>query len=206
MAEKNLSRSIIRLERPLPVDWKRESPFGNLLADSLRDWVGTEIALVNSGQLLNGLPAGTVSRKQLHQVCPHPINPVLLQIKGREIRRSLEESLLEKYVELQIRGFGFRGKILGSLCVSGLNISADLNAEPYQKIRSIRVGHSLLYDEKEYHIATIDMFTFGSGYLELKRGKLLKYFLPEFLRDVLAYRLQKPEAVRECEVRRWQVR
>jgi 5'-nucleotidase len=203
MAEKNLSRPIAKLEKPLPIDWKRESPLGNFLADSLREWVGAEIAIVNSGQLLGSLPAGPISRKQLHQVCPHPINPVLLKIDGRALRRTLEESLLEEYMEKTIRGFGFRGKILGFLCVSGLQIVYDPDAGPYQKIRSIYVGEKRLRDDEEYHIATIDMFTFGAGYMELKGGKLIKYFLPEFLRDLLARQLQRADAALHCEVRRW---
>ncbi len=203
MAEKNLSRPITRLEKPLPIDWKKESPLGNFLADSLREWVGTEIAIVNSGQLLGSLPAGPISRKQLHQVCPHPINPVLLKLRGEAIRRTLEESLLKEYMEKAIRGFGFRGKVLGFMCVSGLRIDYDPDAHPFHKIRSIYVGEKRLSDDEEYHVATIDMFTFGAGYMELKGGKLIKYFLPEFLRDLLACQLQKANAALQCETHRW---
>ncbi|SEN72196.1 bifunctional metallophosphatase/5'-nucleotidase [Lihuaxuella thermophila] len=205
LAEKNLSRPIAKLAKPLPIDWKRESPLGNFLADSLREWVGAEIAIVNSGQLLGSLPAGPVSRKQLHQICPHPINPVLLKIQGQALRRTLEESLMEEYMEKAIRGFGFRGKILGFMCVSGLRIVYDPNAGPYQKIRSIYVGEKRLRDDEQYDIATIDMFTFGAGYMELKDGKLIKYFLPEFLRDLLARQLQKANAPQLSEVHRWHV-
>lgn len=202
-AEKNLSFPVAHLQQPLPISWQRESPFGNLLADSLREWVGAEMAMVNSGQLLADLPAGEITRGKIHQVCPHPINPVLIEIEGKRIWQSLEESLLEEYIEMGIRGFGFRGKILGSLCVSGLHIVYDPNGVPYHKIRSIRIGAKPLYKEKTYQLATVDMFTFGAGYLELKKGKLLRYYLPEFLRDLIAYQLKKPHAVRVSQTERW---
>jgi hypothetical protein len=60
-----------------------------------------------------------------------------------------------------------------------------------------------LNDEEEYRLATIDMFTFGVGYLALKKGELLHYFLPEFLRDLLAEQLKKPEALKQCRKTRW---
>jgi len=49
----------------------------------------------------------------------------------------------------------------------------------------------------------IDMFIFGAGYLSLKNARLIKYFLPEFLRDLLAYQLKKPVAVERCKERRF---
>jgi len=42
------------------------------------------------------------------------------------------------------------------------------------------VGHHELNEEKEYELATIDMFTFGAGYLELKEGKLIRFIFLSF--------------------------
>ncbi|SFI89429.1 bifunctional metallophosphatase/5'-nucleotidase [Thermoflavimicrobium dichotomicum] len=202
-AKTKLAEPIAYMEKPLQIDWQGESPFGNLLADSLRSWVGAEAALVNSGQLLDHLPAGKITKGQVHALCPHPINPVLLQITGKEIRQTLEESLLDEFRERQIRGLGFRGKVLGSMCVSGLTVMYDPARPAYQRICSIRLGDHLLADNDEVQVATIDMFTFGSGYLALKKGKLLKYYLPEFLRDLIVAQLRQPHAIEECQKKRW---
>ncbi|MGA9175037.1 MAG: bifunctional UDP-sugar hydrolase/5'-nucleotidase [Thermoactinomyces sp.] len=202
-AERNLSEPIAYLSDPLIADWYGEAPFSNLLADSLRDWVQAEIALVNTGQLLKSVSSGLITRKDLHQVCPHPINPALIRIKGKAIKKTLEESLLPEFQERSIRGFGFRGKVLGSIAVSGMKVQYDSKAKPYEKILRIVVGHHELNEEEEYELATIDMFTFGAGYLELKEGKLIRFYLPEFLRDLLAAQLKKPGALQRCRQPRW---
>jgi 2',3'-cyclic-nucleotide 2'-phosphodiesterase (5'-nucleotidase family) len=202
-AEKRLGRPVAWLKRDLPLDWQGESPFGNLLADSLREWTEAELGLANSGLLLSALCAGPVTRGELHRICPHPINPVRIALKGEHIRRALEESLLPEFFSAPVRGYGFRGKVLGSLCVSGLTVEVDPYAEPYRKIRSIRVGERELRDGEEYTVGTVDMFTFGTGYLSLKEGKLLRYYMPEFLRDLLVWQLKREDAVEAGFVKRW---
>ena len=57
--------------------------------------------------------------------------------------------------------------------------------------------------DQEYDIATIDMFTFGVGYPRLKNGKIVKIFMPEFLRDLLYNQLKKESALNECKEKRW---
>jgi 5'-nucleotidase len=202
-AQENMAQPIITLSRSLRVDWYRESPLSNLLADALRDWVGAEIGLVNNGQLLADIPAGAVTRQRLHAVCPHPINPVLMTIKGKEIRRTLEEALLDEFATLPIRGFGFRGEVLGTVSVSGMEVIYDPAAPPFQRVKEIKMGDARLEEEQEIRLGTIDMFTFGIGYLGLKEGKVQKYYLPEFLRDLLAKQLQAPGALPRCEEKRW---
>lgn len=201
--KKFFSSRISRLDRPLPIDWYRESPLGNLLADGLREWVNAEVALVNAGQLLGGLDAGPVTKGRLHQICPHPINPCKMTLTGEQILRTLEESLLEKFQRMEIRGFGFRGERLGTINVSGLQVEYRPEADPYRKIRSVRVGDKQLVKDRKYQVASVDMFTFGVGYFELQNGGDVRYFLPEFLRDVLAWRLQRPGSVQDCLVPRW---
>lgn len=42
------------------------------------------------------------------------------------------------------------------------------------------------------------MFTFGVGYLTLKEGTDVRYFLPDFIRDVLASALRDERLVADC--------
>jgi 5'-nucleotidase len=203
VAAKQLAMPAAYLDEPLPVDWRKETPLPNLLADSLREWVGADAALVNNGVLLHSLNAGPVTRGELHRACPHPINPALVRIRGREIRKTLEESLLQEFVDMPIRGFGFRGRVLGTVAVSGMEVRYVPDAPAYRKIREIRLGERILRDDDEISLATIDMFTFGVGYLGLKEGRLIRYCLPEFLRDLLADRLRKPGAAEAARQSRW---
>ncbi|PTX64317.1 2',3'-cyclic-nucleotide 2'-phosphodiesterase (5'-nucleotidase family) [Melghirimyces profundicolus] len=206
-AEHRLSEPFAKLDRPLPVDWYGESPLGNFLADGLFHWVpDSECALVNSGQLLEGLEAGPVTRGLLHRICPHPINPARIGLEGRQIRKLLEEALDFNHQDREIRGFGFRGKKLGILNLAGIEAEYDPEAPPGRRLGEVRVGSERLQPSRTYRVATIDMFTFGVGYKEFKNGKDLKYYLPEFLRDILALRLRQPGAVKESFRARWHPR
>jgi 5'-nucleotidase len=199
-----LTKPVTELTEPLPISWKDESRLGNLLADGLRQWVGAEIALFNSGQLLDGLDAGGVHRGRLHEICPSPINPCLLQLNGSQLRKTLEQSLLEEYQEKTIRGFGFRGKVLGTLCVSGITILYEPTGRPYEKIRDIRFQGQPLDPGRNYTIGTLDMFTFGVGYEEIQHGLGRRFFLPELLRDVLEQSLKNPKLIESSRSTRWE--
>lgn len=180
-----------------------ESGLGNLLADGLRKWTDSEIGLVNGGQLLGGLAGGFRSEYELHAICPSPINPCSLLISGRQILEALEQALDEAHIRSVIRGFGFRGEVLGTLCASGMTISYDAGAAPHHRVFHVDVGDRPLEPDRQYKVGTIDMFTFGAGYPALGRGLQVKYYLPEFLRDVLRRELADAEAVRRSKIRRF---
>lgn len=203
-AERQLSHPVIELKVDLPLDWEGESPCGNILADSLLNTVDADVALVNTGQLLEGLPAGTVTLGDLHRICPSPINPCRMELHGHHLRQALEESLLASFQQRPIRGFGFRGKQLGTLAIAGMHIAYHPEAPPYKKITDICVGREALRDDKVYRVATIDMFTFGIGYPSFKEGEHIEFFLPEFLRDLLANQLQRADHIKESFRPRWQ--
>jgi 2',3'-cyclic-nucleotide 2'-phosphodiesterase (5'-nucleotidase family) len=198
-----LTLSVARLEQPLYIRWESESPLGNLLASGLRNWTGAEIGLVNAGQILQSLEEGTVTQYRLLEICPPPINPCLIRLPGHELRLALEEALLDEFTLKPIKGFGFRGKLLGTLCVSGLRIEYAAEAEPYRKIRSVTVNGEPLDEQRMYNVGTIDMFTFGIGYMSLSRGQIVQYYLPEFIRDVLGDQLQNEEELQLCSDRSW---
>lgn len=136
-------------------------------------------------------------------LCPSPINPCKMNIRGSFIRQALEESLLESFIHMAIKGFGFRGKVLGALCVDGMEIHYDPQAPDYGKLTQVFIQGKPLQDDDFYTIATIDMFTFGVGYMSLKEGTDIEYYLPEFIRDLLTVKLNDQDAVHSSFVPRW---
>jgi 2',3'-cyclic-nucleotide 2'-phosphodiesterase (5'-nucleotidase family) len=203
IATKKLNEPVTHLEDELLVNWREEAPFANMLADSLVKWTGVDYGLVNNGQLLYSLPKGVVTKRALHTACPHPINPVVIAIKGSELRLTLEQSLLEEFKEQELQGFGFRGKVLGGLSVSGMTITYNPTNPPYKKIQKIYMGRNLLDDDNIYHIATISMFVYSLGYKLLSRAEVLHYFLPETLRVVLATGMQSYHLQKASKQKRW---
>src|SRR5690606_30096083 len=129
------------------------------------------------------------------EICPSPINPCKMKLYGYEIRQVLEQSLMAEYQNKPIRGFGFRGKILGMLCVSGMTIEVYEDRPFMSKIGRILIEGEELDDQQLVEVATIDMFTFGIGYPTISNGREVEFFLPEFLRDILLHELQDPEQI-----------
>ena len=110
---------------------------------------------------------------------------------------------MKEFQAMEIRGFGFRGKRLGTINLSGIQVYYQKDAAPYRKIQAIYMDGKPLNDEDKYSVATVDMFTFGVGYLGLKAGEEVEYFLPEMLRDVLAKWITDPAAVSASGKQRW---
>jgi len=203
IAAERLRQPVADLPERLDIRWDRESPFGNLLAAGVRRWVGAEVGIVNAGQILHGLGPGVVTKANLLEACPSPINPCVIRLSGDNIRLALEQSLLGEFTGKPIRGFGFRGKVLGTLCLDGIEVEYDPEGDAYRKIRSVRVNGQPLRPDRRYTVGTIDMFTFGIGYRTLGEGEDAQYFLPEFIRDVLERQLQDPAEMRRSKTARW---
>ncbi|WP_027085448.1 bifunctional metallophosphatase/5'-nucleotidase [Cohnella panacarvi] len=197
-ANATLSRPVANLTDPLPLQPYEESPLATLLASSVRRVTGAEIGLVNAGQLLAGLPAGEVTELTLHELCPSPINPCAIKLSGRQLIYALEESLLPEYYELEFRGFGFRGKVLGTLCTDGLELLIDETKPAYNRIVEARIGGEPLQADRQYDVGTLDMFTFGVGYVGLKEGADVRYLLPNYIRHTLAAALNDESMIRDC--------
>lgn len=202
-AEVRMQRTVAITDRTLPIKYNSESPFGNLLAQAIRRYTDSEISIVNSGQLLADLPAGEISVGMLHERCPSPINPCRMSLTGEDILYTLEQSLLQEFSERVIYGFGFRGKVLGGICVDGMDITYNLGRLPYNRILQASIQGVPISPEKVYVVGTLDMFSFGIGYERLKYGNHKQFMLPDFLRDLLRIELQTPGAVADCFLSRW---
>lgn len=202
-AKSELNQIVTILEEPLPIFLEMESPLGNLLADGVRSWVNAEIGLVNAGQILQGLEKGKVTKERIHEICPSPINPCIVKLTGSQIMQTLEQSLLDEFIHFPLKGFGFRGKEIGTLCLSGIKAEIDPLAEPYKRVKKVWVGNEEMVEDQEYIVGTLDMFTFGGGYPLIKEGKEIQYFLPEFIRDILATQLKEQAAIVKSFTKRW---
>lgn len=179
-----LREEVTVLRASLDVSWFDDSPFTKLLAQALKAWCQAEIGMVNAGVLLASLPKGSVAKADIHRVCPHPINPCTLAIRGDELKEIIRQSLTEQMMHLQIKGLGFRGKVMGRMVFDGVEIETTDH-----KNREVVVHGDPIDPGRYYNVATIDMFTLGPLFPGLSE-KPVQYFLPEMLRDVLAWKLQ----------------
>ncbi|MBN8193590.1 bifunctional metallophosphatase/5'-nucleotidase [Bacillus sp. NTK074B] len=178
--ERLLEQEITRLKAPLPVDWFHASPLPYRLCAALVEWCGADCGFLNAGLLMSGLHEGAVTKQDLHRILPHPINPCLIRMKGSELKEIIKQTLNEDWPNLEVKGLGFRGKVMGTFVYCNIHFH---NHE-------ILIGDSPIEPLRMYKLALPDMFTFGHFFPDLQRLEK-KYFMPEFLRDVLEWKLKQ---------------
>ncbi|WP_062233158.1 bifunctional metallophosphatase/5'-nucleotidase [Fictibacillus sp. FJAT-27399] len=189
--EKVLEREVAVLSEPLHVSWYEPSPFAQLMADALKEWCKTSYSMVNSGTLLESLPAGPVTKGDLHRICPHPINPCIVDLTGDEIKEIVHAGLSREMIHKEVKGFGFRGKVMGRMAFSGITVEEAVLEDQQSHVKNIWLNGEPVIDGGIYKVAVIDMFTFGKLYPAIARNKTKTFMLPETLRDLLEWKLKK---------------
>ena len=159
---------------PAPVQGNRisESVLGNILSDALREALGTELALMNTGGIRAPLPTGEIRYEDLFRVLPFQNQAVII--------RKMPWSILKAALDTAIQTCGR----YGTLALSGLKISYSRNCGSGQQARDldpdarlIRVetrSGRILYDHalsieaagsETFTLATLDFLAAGgSGY------------------------------------------
>ncbi|NNU84330.1 bifunctional metallophosphatase/5'-nucleotidase [Geobacillus sp. BMUD] len=182
---------VAELEEDLPINWFAPSPLAHVLASALREWCQADIGMVNAGVLLEPLSKGPVTKKDLHRICPHPLNPCKVKLRGAELKEIMIEANTERMKHLRFKGFGFRGEVMGEMVYDGVDIETELEEDGQWHIRGIRINGEPLDPERTYEVATTDMFAIGHFYPQIRRAAEKTYYMPEFLRDLLAWKLAR---------------
>ncbi|MGO4888909.1 bifunctional metallophosphatase/5'-nucleotidase [Anaerobacillus sp. MEB173] len=189
--EKTLYEEVTSIEHPLYVNWFEPSAFAQITARALREWCHAEIGMVNSGVILEGLTEGKVTRGDLHRICPHPINPCKVKLRGDLLKETIQHAFTEEIQQLKVNGFGFRGKVMGMMVFDGIDVKTTKLADGLTHVTSIKIGGKPIDPDRIYEIGTIDMFTFGKLFPAIAASPEKQYYMPELLRDVLAWKLGK---------------
>ena len=157
------------LSEPLLANWYTQNDLANVTLEAIADFVGADRAILNAGLFMGDLKKGIVTADDLHQCLPHPIRVMQCKIKGQHLLEFEEEiNRVDQQMSHQtVRGFGFRGKVFGKLCLKGFNENQPIN--PY----------------KEYELATIDYFSFLSFFDILNTYSTQEIIFPDFLRGVV---------------------
>ena len=185
-ADRLLEEPVTVLKSKLDVDWFKPSPFANLLAHTVKEWCEADVSMVNAGVLLHSIGPGVVTKGDLHDLCPHPINPVIVAISGDQLLETIRQARSDEMTHFQLKGFGFRGKVLGHMAFDGLEIKG---AGSYISDQHVRIEGVPIERRRIYSLATLDMFTLGRLYPPVSSTLKKTYFMPEFLRDLLTWKL-----------------
>lgn len=159
----------------------QETELAQLLCQALREWCKADCAFINGGLILGPL-SGKVTVYDLLSICPHPINPCKIELTGSELKKVLLETRDEDWAQQQVVGLGFRGTVMGASIYDRITFTE--NNDIYVNGHQLDLTHL-------YTLAVPDMFTFGHFFKEVFPQKKKEYFLPEFLRDILKWKLEK---------------
>jgi 2',3'-cyclic-nucleotide 2'-phosphodiesterase (5'-nucleotidase family) len=203
LAIKNMSTPLYNIDFNLNHSFTVESQIGNLLADGLRDFLNSELGIINSGVLNHGVERGIINKLLLHKMCPSPLNPTLVDIKGIDLLVTLEKSLLQ---EIQLKdgaGAGFRGKYVGNIQVSdNVQVFYNPNNKTMNKIEYVLINDKKLDEEKWYKAGTSDYLQRGTGYPDF--GNCInEIFKKDLLRDILEKYLKKKKYVKNALIKRF---
>ena len=190
-AEKVLQKPIIQRKKPIEVNWFKSTKIMEYLTEELREFTKADISMLNAGILLDVFPAGTITYGDVHRICPHPINPCVVELSGNEIIEVVRASLTKEFMELKLKGFGFRGEVLGKMIFSGLEVKTAYHDNGREYVKEVLYLGNPLRLDRMYLLATADTFTFGRLLPEIAKSETKKFFLPEFIRDLLVKTLKE---------------
>jgi 2',3'-cyclic-nucleotide 2'-phosphodiesterase (5'-nucleotidase family) len=143
----------------------KEAPVGNLIADTMREAMQADAALVNGGGIRGNAvtPAGTLTRGDVLKILPFANKIVKLEVTGDVLRAALEN------------GVSQHEKIAGRFPqVSGIRYVFDPKKPAGSRLVSVTVGGKPLDPAARYSVATFEfLMGGGDGYTMLQQAKVL---------------------------------
>lgn len=176
-----MSEPVIQLPKTYYKEWFHYSPLSDLFAEAVFDYTGADCLLFNAGIFVEDLKKGYVSPYDMHKILPHPINLCVIELTGAELKETYVQAQNEEWWQMQLKGLGFRGVVLGKLLLYNLKMDRQ---------RQLFLNGKVVVPTQTYTLATLDLFTFGYFFPSFKYANK-HYYLPAFLRDILLSYLKK---------------
>jgi len=155
-------------ETKVPLDARRitvrtkESNFGNLIADAMREYAGADAAIANGGGIRTDsiYGPGKLTRKDILSVLPFGNVVISVKVSGADLKAALENGVSQ--VE-RVKGRFPQ--------VSGITFTYDPTAEPGKRVVEVFVNGQPLDPNKTYVVAINDyMGRGGDGYSMFKNA------------------------------------
>jgi len=158
---------------------RQATALGQFLAEVMRERVGADLALLNSGAIRGNrvVPPGPLMRRDLHALLPFGNTIALVELPGSALQAALEHS-----VAALPRPAGHY------LQMAGLSCTVDPAQPVGRRVSSFLVGGQPLDPRRPYRVALPDYLAHGKdGYLMLAQGRVLlaPEDGPELLQSVL---------------------
>lgn len=190
-AEELLIETVTKIDKPIEINWYSQTEIMKQLTEKIYQKTGADCAMFNAGLLLDAFPVGEITLGDIHRVCPHPINPCIVEITGAELVEVIRATYTEEFINLELKGFGFRGKVLGKMIFAGLEVVATTHENGQEYVVEVIKDNQPIHPKQIYRLVTADTFTFGRLLPEVAKSKEKTYILPAFIRDFLVETLKE---------------
>ncbi|MGX7025527.1 bifunctional metallophosphatase/5'-nucleotidase [Vagococcus hydrophili] len=163
----------------LPEKLEKKTSLMAFTLEAMKEYSGLEVALLNTGTILTDLEKGNVTKKELHDCYPHPMNLIKVQLKGRDVKRLVYEiERLRDYLQnYQVVGMKFRGKYFGEICYDSLSFC--------QEKREVKWCDKEINDDTMYEFVTVDHLSFLPFFPTMEIAGDIQIISPDFLRKVV---------------------
>ena len=144
------------------------NPHGNLIADAMRSELGTEIAILNAGNIRGSFSQGPIDTRLISDITPFEDKMMILSLSEKQIVDSIKVGL---------QSLTRSSNKPGILLVSGLKYKANTKGELLEmeyidkdnNVHKIDVNNPS--PDKKYTVAADDFYaTGGDGYLESNKN------------------------------------
>jgi 5'-nucleotidase len=144
------------------------NPHGNLIADAMRCELGTDIAILNAGNIRGSFSQGPIDTRLISDITPFEDKMMILNLSEKQIVDS---------VKVGLKSLNKSSNKPGILLVSGLTYKANTKGELLEmefidkdnQVHKIDVNNPS--PDKKYTVAADDFYaTGGDGYLESNKN------------------------------------
>ena len=160
-----VATTAVPLDARESVTRREETPLGRLFADLMRERVGAQVGLLNSGAIRGNrlIPAGPITRRDIRQLLPFSNTVTLLEVTGDALHGALERS-----VDELPRPTGHY------LQTAGVQFTVDPARPPGRRVSAVRVGGRPVAPAALYRVAVPDYLARGrDGYPMLAAARVL---------------------------------
>jgi 5'-nucleotidase len=163
--EVEVGRTAVALDARESPTRREETPLGRFVAGLLRDRVGAQVGLLNSGAIRSNrvIPPGPITKKDVRELLPFSNTVTLLEVTGTALRAALERS-----VDELPRPTGH------FLQTAGVQMAVDPAKPPGQRVGAVAVAGQPLDPAGLYRVAVPDYLARGQdGYPMLAASRVL---------------------------------
>lgn len=183
---RHLDQVISEAAEDMNRDYNSQDAVGGWMADCMRKWAKTDVALQNGGGVRANFKTGPISLRDIFAVMPFSNQVVTVNLKGSELVKILDH--------------GVSGEV-GFIEVSGVKATYKRGAPDGKRIRKVWVRGRRLKKDAIYSLTVPDfIFAGGSGYDFSAAQDAVT--LPVLLRDTLTWCAKKYIPIRSSNIER----